>query len=86
MEQNRKLYKALRANTLRASVMRAQGGFRRALGTRTCWWVERFLLMTSQISGPCSDSDINPDQCKSLVWETSHVRQQIFIVFEDVYR
>ena len=41
--------------------------------------------MTSQISGPCCDSDIKPDQCKSLVWE-SHVRQQIFIVFEDVYR
>ena len=32
--------------------------------------------MTSQISGPCCDSDISPDQCKSLVWE-SHVRQQI---------
>ena len=41
----------------------------------------RFLLMTSQISGPCCDSDIKPDQCKSLVWE-SHVRQQIFVVFE----
>ena len=37
--------------------------------------------MTSQISGPCCDSDISPDQCKSLVWE-SHVRQQIFVVFE----
>ena len=31
------------------------------------------------------DSDIKLDQCKSLVWE-SHVRQQIFVVFEDVYR
>ena len=31
------------------------------------------------------DSDIKPDQCKSFVWE-SHVRQQIFLVFEDVYR
>ena len=31
------------------------------------------------------DSNIKPDQCKSLVWE-SHVRQQIFVVFEDVYR
>ena len=39
--------------------------------------------MTSQISDPCCDSDIKPDQCKSLVWE-SHVRQQIFVVFEDV--
>ena len=39
--------------------------------------------MTSQIFGPCYDSDIKPDQGKSLVWE-SHVRQQIF-VFEDVY-
>ena len=41
--------------------------------------------MTSQISGPCCDSDIKPDQyikIKSLVWE-SHVRQQIFVVFED---
>ena len=36
--------------------------------------------MTSQISGPCGDSDIKPDQCKSLVWE-SYVRQQIFVVF-----
>ena len=41
--------------------------------------------MTSQISGPCCDSDIKPDQYKSLVWE-SHVQQQIFVVFEDVYR
>ena len=39
--------------------------------------------MTSQISGPCCDSDIKPDQYKSLVWE-SHFRQQIFVVFEDV--
>ena len=44
--------------------------------------------MTSQISGPCCDSDIKPDHCKSLVWESleSHVKQQIFVVFEDVYR
>ena len=41
--------------------------------------------MTSQISGACCDSDIKPDQCKSLVW-ASHVRQQILVVFEDVYR
>ena len=41
--------------------------------------------MTSQISGPCSDSDIKPDQYKSLVGE-SRVRQQIFVAFEDVYR
>ena len=44
-----------------------------------------FALMTSQISGPCCcDSDIELDQYKSFVWE-SHVRQQIFIVFEDFY-
>ena len=41
--------------------------------------------MTSQISGPCCDSDIKPDEYKSLVWE-SQVRQQIFVVFEDVDR
>ena len=41
--------------------------------------------MTSQISCPCFDSDIKPDQYKSLVWE-SHVRQQIVVVFEDFYR
>ena len=40
--------------------------------------------MKSQFFGPCCDSDIKPDQCKSLVWE-SRVRQQIFVVFEDVY-
>ena len=42
--------------------------------------------MTSQISGPYCDSDIKPDQYKSLVWESpgeSHVRQQIFVLFED---
>ena len=38
--------------------------------------------MTSQISGPCCDSDIEPGQYKSFVWE-SHVRQQNFVVFED---
>ena len=41
--------------------------------------------MASQISGPCCDSDIKLNQCKSLVWE-SQVWQQIFVVFEDVYR
>ena len=41
--------------------------------------------MMSQISGPCCDSDIKPDQFKSSVWE-SHVWQQIFVIFEDVYR
>ena len=41
--------------------------------------------MTSQIPGPCCDSDIiKPDQYKNFVWE-SHVRQQIFVVFEDFY-
>ena len=28
---------------------------------------QRFALMTSQISGPCCDSDIEPDQYKSFV-------------------
>ena len=41
--------------------------------------------MMSQISGPCCDSDIEPDQCKSFVWE-SHVRQQIFVIWEDFFR
>ena len=41
--------------------------------------------MTSQISGPCRDSDIKPDQYKSFVWE-SHVHQQILVVFEGFYR
>ena len=36
--------------------------------------------MTSQISGTCFDSDIEPDQYKSFVWE-SHVRQHIFVDF-----
>ena len=40
--------------------------------------------MMSQISGPCCDCEIKPDQCKSLVWE-SHVRQKIFVVFEDMF-
>ena len=39
----------------------------------------------SQISGLCCDSDIEHDQYKSFVWE-SHVRQKIFIIFEDFYR
>ena len=33
--------------------------------------------MTSQISGPCYDSDIELDPCKRFVWE-SHVRQKIY--------
>ena len=41
--------------------------------------------MTSLISGPCYDSDIEPDQYKNFVWE-SHVRQQTSVVFEDFYR
>ena len=41
--------------------------------------------MMSQISGPCCGSDIEPDQGKSLVWE-SHVRQQIFVIWEDFFR
>ena len=41
--------------------------------------------MTSQISGPCCDSDIKPDQYKSFV-EESHVSQQTSLVFEDFYR
>ena len=41
--------------------------------------------MTPQISGPCCDSDIEPYQYKSFVWE-SHDRQQILVVFGDFYR
>ena len=41
--------------------------------------------MMSQISGPCCDSDTEPDQYKSFVWE-SDVRQQTSLVFEDFYR
>ena len=41
--------------------------------------------MMSQISGPCCDSDIEPDQYKSFVWE-SHVRQQFFVIWEDFFR
>ena len=45
--------------------------------------VDFFLIaLSTQISDPSCDSDIKPDQFKSLVWE-SHVRQQIFVVFED---
>ena len=33
----------------------------------------------------CRHADIKPDQYKRFVWE-SHVRQQIFVVFEDFYR
>ena len=40
--------------------------------------------MMSQISGPCCDSDIEPDQYKSFVWE-SHVRQKMFVIFKDFY-
>ena len=36
----------------------------------------------AQIFTLSRDSDIEPDQCKSFVWE-SHVRQQIFVVLED---
>jgi len=46
---------------------------------------KRFALMTSQISGSCCDSDIEPDQYKtykSFAWE-SNVGQQLFVVFED---
>ena len=35
--------------------------------------------MKSQISGPCCDSDIEPELCKSFVWD-SHVHQQIYFV------
>ena len=38
--------------------------------------------MMSQISGPCCDSDIEPDHCfVSFVWK-NHVRQQIFVIWE----
>ena len=40
--------------------------------------------MTSRISGPICDSGIKPDQYKKLIWE-SHIRQQIFVVFETFY-
>ena len=40
--------------------------------------------MTSQISGSCCDSDIKPDQYKSVVWE-SHVRQQILFRYAPHY-
>ena len=38
--------------------------------------------MMSLISGPCCDSDIEPDPYKSFAWER-HVRLQIYIVFEE---
>ena len=41
--------------------------------------------MTSQMSGPCRDSDIEADWYKSFVWRR-HVRQQISVAFEDFYR
>ena len=41
--------------------------------------------MTSEISCPSWDSDIEPDQYKSFVSE-SHVRQQIFVIWEDFFR
>ena len=41
--------------------------------------------MTSQMSGPCRDSDIEADRYKSFVWGR-HVRQQISVAFEDFYR
>ena len=40
--------------------------------------------MTSQISGPCCDLDIEADQYKSF--RERHVRQQISVVFEDFHR
>ena len=40
--------------------------------------------MTSQISDPCCDSDIEPDLYKKFVWE-GHIRQQSFVTFEDFY-
>ena len=40
--------------------------------------------MTSQISGPCCDSDIKTDECKSLVGKSRSAT--IFVAFEDVYR
>ena len=46
---------------------------------------QRFAAMTSQISGTCCDSDIEQDLYKSYVWE-SHVRQKIWVDFEDFYR
>ena len=39
--------------------------------------------MTSQISGPCYESDNKPDPYEFL-WE-SHVHLQIHVVFEDFY-
>ena len=41
--------------------------------------------MTSQISGPCCDSDIESDQYKSFVGK-SHVRQRFFVVLQHFYR
>ena len=38
-----------------------------------------------QISGPCCDSDIEPDQYQSVVWE-SHVRQQFSSSLKIFYR
>ena len=41
-------------------------------------WLARIVLstiMTPPMSGPCYDSHIKPDRCKSLLFE-NHVRQQ----------
>ena len=38
----------------------------------------------AQIFGPSCEPAIEPDQYKSFVWQ-SHVRQQLFVVFEDFY-
>ena len=40
--------------------------------------------MTLQNSGTCCDSDIEPDQYKSFVWE-SHVRRHILVNFLEFY-
>ena len=43
--------------------------------------------MTSQCFGPCCDSDIEPNHAnQEFCIGLSHVRQQIFVVFEDFYR
>ena len=54
--------------------------------TLTVVFAFTLTLMTSKISGPFCDLDFEPDQYTSFVWELSHVRQQISVVFEDFYR
>ena len=41
--------------------------------------------MTYQISGPCCDSDIEPDPYKSFI-RGNHVCQQSYVLFEGFYR